>query len=270
MERRLGLMCGAGPLPARMAQVARRQGWGVLAFAFPGAADMTPYADRVLPGHITEAAAILAALRTEGVSAALFGGRFSMTEVLQADAGSADATSRRIGEQAGSRADAKLLEAVVALLASIGVEVLDQRPFVGELAGAGCLTARRPSDAELEDVRRGLVMARLSADAGVGQTVVVRHGAVTAVEAVEGTSAAIARGTALAGPGAVIVKAVARDHDYRFDTPVVGLETIAAAARGAAAVVAIEAGRVLVVDAAETARAADAADIALVSVDGSS
>lgn len=262
-------MCGSGPLPARMAQVARRRGWAVLAFAFPGAEDMTPHADRVIVSRLTEAASILAALQAEGVSAALFGGRFSMSEVLQADAERADATSRRIGEHAGSRADAKLLEAVVALLASIGVEVLDQRPFVGDLAAAGCLTSSRPSDAAFADVRRGLAIARMVADAGIGQTVVVRHGVATAVEAVEGTTAAIARGTALAGPGAVIVKAVARDHDYRFDTPVVGLETVAAAAEGRAAVIAVEAGRVLVLEADATVGAADAAGIALVSVDGS-
>ncbi len=260
-------MCGAGPLPARMAQAARRRGWGVVAFAFPGADDMTLYADRVLPSRITEGAAVLAALQAEGVSAALFGGRFSMSEVLQMDAGAADATSRSVDEHAGSRTDAKLLEAIVALFASIGVEVLDQRPFVGELAPPGCLTARRPSDMESADVQRGLAVARLAADAGVGQTVVVRHGAVTAVEAVEGTTAAIRRGTALAGPGAVIVKSVARDHDYRFDTPVVGIETVAAAAEGRAAVIAVEAGRVLVLDPGAAARTADAAGIAFVSVD---
>ncbi|MGH7389230.1 MAG: UDP-2,3-diacylglucosamine diphosphatase LpxI domain-containing protein [Candidatus Rokuibacteriota bacterium] len=260
-------MCGAGPLPARMAQAARRRGWRVVAFAFPGAEGMGPHADRVVPSRITEAAAVLATLQAEGATAALFGGRFSMSDVLRADAASADLASQRIGEQAGSRADAKLLEAVVAQLASIGVEVLDQRPFVGDLAAAGCLTARRPSAGEAADVQRGLAVARRSADTGIGQTVVVRHGVVTAVEAVEGTTAAIRRGTLLAGPGAVIVKTVARDHDYRFDTPAVGMETIAAAAEGRAAVVAVEAGRVLVVDRAATARAADAAEIALVSVD---
>jgi len=260
-------MCGAGPLPARMAQAARRQGWRVWAFAFPGADDLAPHADRVVPSRITEAAAVLAALQADGVSAALFGGRFSMSEVLQADARTADATSRRIGEHAGSRVDAKLLEAIVALFASIGVEVLDQRPFVGDLAPAGPLGSRSPSDAEAADVRRGLVAARMAADAGIGQTVVVRHGVVVAVEAVEGTTAAIGRGTSLAGPGAVVVKAVARDHDYRFDTPTVGVETVAAAADGRAAVVAVEAGRVLVVDREATARAADAAGIALVGVD---
>src|SRR5439155_536856 len=75
-----------------------------------------------------------------------------------------------------------------------------------------------------------------------------RRAAVAAVEALEGTTEAIRRGTALAGPGAVIVKAVAPSHDYRFDTPVVGPESLAAAADGRASVVAIEAGRVLVVD----------------------
>ena len=87
------------------------------------------------------------------------------------------------------------------------------------------------------------------------------------MEAVEGTTAAIRRGTLLAGPGAVVVKAVARDHDYRFDTPAVGAETVAAAAEGRAAVIAVESGRVLVVDPGATARAADALGIALVSVD---
>lgn len=120
---------------------------------------------------------------------------------------------------------------------------------------------------ESADVQRGLAVSRLAADAGVGQTVVVRRGAVIAVEAVEGTTAAIRRGTALAGPGAVIVKSVARDHDYRFDTPVVGIETVAAAAEGRAAVIAVEAGRVLVLDPGAAARAADAAGIAFVSVD---
>ena len=93
------------------------------------------------------------------------------------------------------------------------------------MAPAGAWGARTPTDAEDADIRRGLATARTIADAHIGQTVVVRHGVVTAVEAVEGTTEAIRRGTAQAGPGAVIVKAVAADHDYRFDVPVVCLRT---------------------------------------------
>jgi hypothetical protein len=117
-------------------------------------------------------------------------------------------------------------------------------------------------------VRRGLTVARTAADLSVGQTVVVRRGAVSAVEAIEGTTAAIRRGTTLSGRGAVIVKGVGREHDFRFDVPAVGPETIDAAAEGGAAVVALEAERVFVLEREATARRADAASIALVSTRG--
>jgi UDP-2,3-diacylglucosamine hydrolase len=127
------------------------------------------------------------------------------------------------------------------------------------------LGARTPSEAEWADVRRGLEVGRALATLSIGQTVVVRRGAVSAVEAMEGTTAAIRRGTALSGPGAVVVKTVGADHDFRFDVPTIGPETIEAAAVGAAAVVALEAGCVFVLDRAATTRRADAAGIALVS-----
>ncbi len=268
MERTLALMCGAGRLPALVAERARRQGWRVLAFAFDGATDLEAHADRVVPSRLTEAAPVLAALRAGGASAAVLCGRFSMPAVLAAPEEAADAAMRAVHERAGARIDTRLVEAVIATLAAVGVEVLDQRAFLGDLlAGPGCLTARVPTADEWAAVRRGLGLARLVADAGIGQTVVLRHGAVTAVEAVEGTTAAIRRGAALGGPGAVVVKAVARDHDYRFDTPAIGPETAGAAVEGGAAVLAVEAGRVLVLDPEATRRAADAGGLSIVGVD---
>jgi hypothetical protein len=186
--------------------------------------------------------------------------------VLRAQA--EDAEARHLAAQAGVRVDVKLVEGVIAAFASVGVEVLDQRAFLGDLlAGPGCWSRRAPGEAEWTEIRRGLGLARLIADQRIGQTLVLRHGAVVAVEAVEGTTEAIRRGTALAGPGAVIVKAVARDHDYRIDTPAIGPETVAAAAGGRAAVLAVEAGRVMVLEREATVRAAEAAGLALVSVD---
>jgi hypothetical protein len=266
VERTLGMMCGAGALPALMADRARGQGWRVVAFTFPGALDMGSHADRVVPSRLSELGAILAALPVERVAAALLAGTFAMGEVLRTAA--ADAGTRALEAQAGSRVDTKLVDAVVAVLGSVGVEVLDQRVFLGDLlAGPGCLSARQPTAGEWEEVRRGLLLARMMAEARIGQTVVLRHGAVTAVEATEGTTEAIRRGTALGGPGAVVVKAVARDHDYRMDTPAIGPDTVSAAVAGRAAVLAIQASRVLVLDRGATVRAADAAGLALVSVD---
>ena len=258
-------MCGAGVLPARMAAEARRQGWRVVAFTFGDAPGVERHAERMVPSRLAEPGAVLAGLRDAGVGAALFSGKFSARDALGARPG--DAAAHAMEARAGSRMDVRLIEVVVATFTEMGITVLDQRPFLGDgLAAAGCWSLREPREEEHRDVERGLAVARLLADARVGQTVVVRRGAVTAVEAIEGTTEAIRRGTALAGPGAVVVKAVAPDHDYRFDTPTIGPESLDAAAAGGAAVVAVEAGRVLLLDRERSVGRANAAGIALLGV----
>ena len=258
-------MCGAGPLPARMADEARRRGWRVVAFTFDDAARVSPHVERVVPARLDELGPVLATLQAERLSAVLFSGRFSLGAVVRADASRADSFSRGLTERAGSRIDAKLVGTIITTLAAFGIEVLDQRPFFGDaLAPPGPWTARTPSEPEWADVRQGLGVARTIADARIGQTVVIRHGVVTAVEAVEGTTEAIRRGLAHAGPGAVIVKGVAQDHDYRFDVPAIGLETVATAIAGGAAVLAVEAGRVVVLDRDAMMRTANEAGLSLV------
>jgi len=266
VERALGLICGAGVLPARMAGEARRRGWRVVAFTFAEAPGVTDHADRTIPSRVNEAGAVLAALESERIGAVVFSGKFWMKDFLHGNR--PDTALAEITARAGTMIDANLVQAVAATLGRMGIALLDQRPFLGDWLGpSGCWSARAPSDAEWSDVRRGLAVARLAADAGVGQTVVVKRGAVTAVEAIEGTTEAIRRGVAQAGPGAVVVKAAAREHDYRFDTPGVGPDTIEVAAAGGATVVAVEAERVLVLDKEECLRIANGAGMALVGVE---
>jgi UDP-2,3-diacylglucosamine hydrolase len=267
MERSLGLMCGAGVLPARMADEARRRGWRVIAFTFDGDGGLGDRADAVVPSRIAELNVVLDRLVRDGIASVLFSGRFSMPDVLRVGA-AADATFRGFEARAQSRSGAAFVDAIIATLAARGIAVLDQRDFVGDwLVGPGCCTARQPTEAEWSDARWGLAAARMLAAARIGQTVVVRHGAVVALEAVEGTTETVRRGAALGGPGTVVVKAVAPDHDYRFDAPAVGPETLAAAAAGGVASIAIEANRVLLFDRPESLRIADAAGIAVIGID---
>jgi DUF1009 family protein len=266
VERSLGLMCGAGVLPARMAGQARRRGWRVVAFTFDEAAGVADRADAVVPARIAELGAVLERLSSERIASVLFSGRFSMPDVLRVD--DADATFRGFETLARSRSGAAFVDAIIATLAARGIAVLDQRDFVGDwLVGPGCCSARRPTEDERSDARSGLAVARTLARARIGQTVVMRHGAVVAVEAVEGTTETVRRGAALGGRGTVVVKAVAADHDYRFDAPAVGPETLAAAADGGVALIAVEASRVLLFDRAEALRIADAARIAVIGID---
>jgi len=265
VERSLGLMCGAGDVPALMARQARRQGWRVVAFAFaPPSAGVAGDAVRVVASDIREMGPVVATLLEEKVSGVLLSGKFWMSDLLRAER--VDETHRDMAARAGGLLDGNVKTVLLSTLTAMGIELLDQRGFLGDgLPRDEVLGARMPSEAEWADVRRGLEVGRAVATLSIGQTVVVRRGAVSAVEAMEGTTAAIRRGTALSGPGAVVVKTVGADHDFRFDVPTIGPETIEAAAVGAAAVVALEAGCVFVLDRAATTRRADAAGIALVS-----
>src|SRR2546428_398150 len=74
VERSLGLMCGAGTLPARMAMEARRQGWRVVALVFGDSPGVGVHAERVIPSRLTELGAVLQALTAERVAAALLQG----------------------------------------------------------------------------------------------------------------------------------------------------------------------------------------------------
>jgi hypothetical protein len=259
-------MAGAGVLPGRAAAEARRQGWRVVAFAFEEAPGLAEAAEVVVPSAIGEIQSVIMRLYGEKPEAALFVGKFWKQRVFE-EAPRADEAARRL---AGSGlSDAALTQMAVATLGGMGIEVLDQRRFLSPLMiPAGVLTARAPRDEEWTEVRGGFTLARHLASHGIGQTVVRCFGATVAVEAIEGTDEAIRRGTRLSGPGAVVVKAVAPSHDYRFDIPAVGPATIDAMAEGGATALAVEGGRVLLVDGEDVIRRADAAGIAVVGVDG--
>jgi UDP-2,3-diacylglucosamine hydrolase len=265
VERSLGVMCGAGELPALMVEQARRHGWRVVVFAFaPASPRVLADAARVVPSRISEIGPVMGALLEEKVTGVLLSGKFWMGDLLRVE--DVDDTHRAMAARAGSLLDGNVKSVLLETLAGMGVELLDQRPFLGDgLPTEQVLGARTPSAEEWADVRRGLEVAGVAAAMSIGQTVVVRRGAVSAVEAIEGTTVAVRRGTALSGPGAVVVKAVAPDHDFRFDVPTIGPDTVEAAAEGGATVVALEAGRVFVLDRDTTTRRADAAGIALVS-----
>ena len=90
------------------------------------------------------------------------------------------------------------------------------------LACEGVMTRRGPTEDEQKDLAFGYRMADAIAGLDIGQTIAVKHQAVVAVEAMEGTDETIARAGHLAGPGVAIVKVAKPRQDMRFDVPVVG------------------------------------------------
>ena len=257
-------MAGAGVLPGQAAAEAARQGWRVVALTFDHATDLDSHVELVIPSSITDIQAVLKALTDEGVQAALFVGKFWKQRVFDT-LGVADQAGRDLA-RAGLSDDA-LTGMVLGTLAAMGIEVLDQRPFLSTwIMGPGTVTSREPSPEEWEEIRAGFALARRLAEHGIGQTVVRSRGVTLAVEGAEGTDETIRRGARLAGRDAVVVKAVAAWHDFRFDIPTVGPATLAAMAEGGATALAVDGGKVLFVERDEVVRIADRAGIAVVSV----
>ncbi len=107
----------------------------------------------------------------------------------------------------------------------------------------GVMTGRGPTEDEQKDLAFGYRMADAIAGLDIGQTIAVKHQAVVAVEAMEGTDETIARAGQLAGPGVAIVKVAKPGQDMRFDVPVVGLATIQAMRVAGATLLSLDAGQ---------------------------
>lgn len=156
---------------------------------------------------------------------------------------------------------------LVAEFERCGTKVLPASSYMDDsLPGVGALTRRDLTDAERDDVRRGIEVA---ADVGrhdVGQTVLVKSGMVLAVEAFEGTNAAIRRAGKLS-KGAVLFKAAREGHDWRFDIPVVGLKTLKTMKKAGVTALAFQAGRLILLDRKKVVAYANRKGIALVGVD---
>jgi DUF1009 family protein len=162
--------------------------------------------------------------------------------------------------------DDTLLLGIIDEFAADGIQFDSALDFCPELlVRAGQLTRRSPTAREEKDIAFGWELAREMGRLDVGQSVAVKERAVLAVEAIEGTDRAIARAGELCPAGGFVVVKVAKpQQDMRFDVPTVGRSTIESIARAGGRVLAIEAGKTIIIDEAETVALADKHGIAVV------
>ena len=158
-----------------------------------------------------------------------------------------------------------LISAVADVMRGEGIELMDSTTFLQPLlARPGTLTGRMPTEEELADFVFGYRIADAIAALDIGQTIAVKHKAVVAVEAMEGTDEVIGRAGHLAGPGVRVVKVAKPNQDMRFDVPVVGIATIQAMRIAGASALSLDAERTLVLDGDDVFASANDAGIAIV------
>ncbi len=158
-----------------------------------------------------------------------------------------------------------LIGGVAKILADEGIQLMDSTALLKPmLAGEGVLTKRKPSKEEREAMDYGRTVAHALASFDIGQSVAIAERACVAVEAMEGTDAMLRRAAGLVnGRPLVLVKVSTMRRRLLFDVPVAGPHTIAVMRETGATALAVDAGRTLLLDRADTIAAADASGISI-------
>ncbi len=277
----LGLIAGNGRFPFLLLDAARAHGLDVVVAAIKeetspeinDRAAREPQHIRVHWMSLGELSRLIETFQREGVTRAVMAGQVKHKQIFSSIR--PDWRLAKLLLNLRTRNTDMLLGAVAKVLGDEGIELISSTFFLEPmLATQGVLTARGPDETEQADIAYGLKVARGIAGFDLGQTVVVAAGACVAVEAMEGTDAAIARAGELFRSleaeastlhrRLTVVKVAKPNQDMRFDVPVVGLPTIEAMRSAGATCLCVEAGRTLLFDREAMVDAANAAGIAIV------
>ncbi len=263
----LGLFAGGGEFPALLLAALHDRGHEVAVVGMRGETDprlLKRVRTSFLAG-VGEFGKMIGFLQGAGVREAMMAGYVRHTNLFKAQR-TDSLTTRILGAIADRRADT-ILKAAALALSRAGIRLVSPMPLLGPLVPAkGTLTRTEPTEAAWKDIAFGLGIARGVAGLDVGQTVVVKAQAVVAVEALEGTDATIRRAGKIGGRGTVVVKVARPRQDFRFDVPIVGVATVASLKAAGATVLAIEAGRTILIGRDRVVAEANRAKIAIVAL----
>jgi len=264
---KIGLIAGNGKFPLIFAEEAKRQGYSVVALAHREETDpaLEKQVDEFTWIYVGQLGKIIRTFKNSGVTEAVMAGGIRKVRLLGNFR--PDLRGARFLTKVKKRDDDALLRGIADELASDGIKIIDSTFCLSNvIAEEGVLTRKAPSAAQWDDIGLGIRIAKEVGRLGIGQTVVIKNQVVLAVEAVEGTDAAIMRGGQLAKSGCVVVKVSKPQQDLRFDVPAVGVETINALSQVGGAVLAIEAGKAILIEKDALLRDADACGISVVAV----
>lgn len=264
---RIGLIAGNGRFPIIFADNARKLGYHVSAVAHEGETEpeLASHVDRIHWIKIGQLSKLIKAFKEDRVHQAVMLGGIKKTHVFTTVR--PDFRTLAMATRLALWKDDDILRELAKELEREGIAICESTfGLEGILVEEGSLTARTPTEKEWEDIRYGWEVAHDIGRLDIGQCVVIKDRVVVAVEAVEGTDGAIKRGGELAKEGAVVVKRSKPQQDLRFDLPAVGPRTIEVMASVKASVLAVEAGRTILLDREIMLDKARSARIAIVGI----
>lgn len=269
----LGLIAGNRSLPLMVASGARAAGvQRIVVAAFENETDpaLAQQADTIRWFKVGQLSALIDFFRDNGVRQCVMAGQIAPKRLwdLRPDLRAAKLLLRLKEKNAHS-----LFGGIAEELSKDGIDLVPAMPWLsGHMPSREYRLGPKPDADLLSDIEFGFRMAKEVSRLEIGQLVVVKGGTVLAVEGFEGTDACLQRGGTLAGEkgGAVAVKVAKRNHDLRFDIPCIGATTLQTCADHGIRALAIEAGRTVLMDAAEVRTIAERNRLSLVGWAGDS
>jgi DUF1009 family protein len=251
----IALIAGSGVYPETFVSAARKAGVKKLVaagFIDETRPDLERQVDAMAWFRVGQLSKMIKFFRKEGIKHAVMVGQIAPKNLFDLRP---DLRTLMMLAKLKKRNAESLFGAIGAELKKEEIELLPATTFLEEfMPGPGLVAGPDPKQRRWEDAQYGFEIAKASSKLDIGQTVVVKKGTVLAVEAFEGTNECIKRGGALGKGSCTMVKVSKPNQDMRFDVPVIGPDTISNAAAAGVDVIAVEAGKTLILDQSEVFR----------------
>jgi DUF1009 family protein len=265
----LGIIAGNRSLPLEFSRQARAAGVKKLvavAFENETEPELARFVDEIVWVKVGQLSKMISAFTEHGVKQCVMVGQIAPKNLfdLRPDLRAMGILFRLKEKNAHT-----IFGAIAEELKKDGVELIEATPWLAPLMpGRDFHLGPKLSDEQKADVEFGFKIAKEVSRLEIGQTVVVKNGAVLAVEGFEGTDKCLARGGELAGKdgGAVAVKVAKKKHDLRFDIPCLGAQTLETCAAAKISVLAIESDKTLLLEQETCAQLAKKNKISLITI----
>ncbi len=268
---KLGIIAGEGKFPILIAKEAQTKGLEVFVICVKGNAkeeDFAPYAKKSVTLKIGQLSKALNFLKENAVTKAVMAGRVEHFNIFNLIP---DFRTAKVLATLKDMRAKSILEAAINEFKKEGIEIQSSAMFLEKfIPPKSILTKRKPTEEEEKNIELGQKISKTLATLDVGLTSVICDKAVVAVEGMEGTDNCILRAGQIVAqnPGKnkflVVVKVARPKQDDRYDLPIIGKGTIKSMIEAKANVLAVEAGKTIILDIDEVCALADKNDISII------
>lgn len=267
IPKSIGLIAGKGIYPRLTIEGARQAGVEEIvmaAFSNETSDEVISMADKHEVVRVGQLGRMIKFFRKNGVKQALMAGQITPSNLF--DLRPDIRTLVMLGKLKRKNAES-IFGAIADELSKDGIELLPATTFIEDaLVGEGHCFGPQFTDRQIDDAHYAMGLAKQVSALDIGQSLVVRHGTVLAVEAFEGTNDCVRRGGAIGKKQALLAKVSKPNQDFRFDVPVIGPDTIRVAAEAGVMAIVLESGKTLVLDLPAVREACDELGVSVMGI----